>query len=191
MTNAKDFLCFSGPRRFLYNGDQFVTAMDCAEGDWGFAQQYWAQDPSGKWYPNENGVVLVQVIFRKVGDSWHIAAENEFALDSSGKLYKKYSLVYPECPFCAVAFKDFSIKQYSGIAQWTQFDERSNVVHGPTPVMWSYAVSMEAKGNLDEAYQQGASNQLAYWKHTEMKVGRGDVVLTDLLTGTTCRQKED
>lgn len=190
MTTAKDFLCFPGPRRYLYNGDQFMTAMDCVDASWGFAQQYWAQDEHGKWYPDVNGCVMTQVIFG-IEDSrtWCVIAERQYALDANGNLYCKYLLAYSGCLFAPIAFDGIATQQSSGNATWEQFDSNRKVVAGKSQVPWRYAVTLDSSGNLDEAYQQGNANELAYWKHTVMQVGRGDIVLTDLLTGTSCKQR--
>lgn len=190
MTNAKDSLCFPGGRRYLYNSDQFMTAMDCVDADWGFAQQYWAQDEKGQWYPDANGCVMTQVVFT-LGRSriWDVAAENQFARDDKGDLYCKYSLAYRECAFADAEFDVFSIQQSSGNAQWTQFDTNRQQINGPSLVPWRYSVTLDSSGNLDEAYQQGNANELAYWKRTAMQIGHGDVELTDLLSGTSCKQR--
>ncbi len=183
---ATDLLCFTGPRKYLFGPTGFVTAMDCASGPWGFAQQYWGQDKNGKFYPNENGTVMTQVVFIKQDGFWCVAAEKQFALDGKN-LYPKYVLEYSGCKFCPVEFSGHAVCNSSGASLWTELDPKGNIVHGPTPVPWAYSVYLSDSGELQEYYTQNGG--LAYWKTTQMAAGRGDTLLNDLVSGTVSRQE--
>lgn len=185
MTKALDYLLFPSKRTVLKHAGNFVTAIDGILGPTWLAQQYWANDEN-KYY---SSIVLTQVHFTFDKDEVYVSKEIEYGIVGSRptkgvELYPKFILDYGDkkCHFCPREYDGISSRYSKGIATWTELDDASKVINGPTQVPWEYRVSLDfSSGLLEEAYWQ--NNIFCYWKRTVMKPGHGDIELTDLIEG--------
>ena len=177
MIPASTYLNFVGPSR-TYFGSSGTLAIDGEEGSWGLGQNYWNQDAAGKWYPDSDGTVLTEVILSTDNSFWYVAEENQYALDSNNKTYKKYGLIYSNCKLCPFNLTGNDVVNTSGVATWTEYDENENILD-TAQIPWAYGVQILGTLMKEVYFEKGI---LAYWKETILSVAR-DISLNDLLTG--------